>query len=542
MLLASDNPSRDRLNLTFGTGTGAPLAPGHYDSGDDLEGTHPYIDISGPNGCGETTGSFDVHQVAADLSSLWISYEQSCQGGRSKVFGEVRVNVPQDPGAVVLSSRVDWPVKEVGRSGLTVPVEVVNTSGSAYSTGTPTIRGTDFSIVDNHCGRTLNPGEGCDVLVGFRPTAGGLREGVLRLVLDGRTRAVPLTGRGNDGDMRWQLGSEQGDEVGQGRAYRFGIADDVNAYRWDDIIEAQVGSDWYAQFQSPDGGRLLPGTYAGVGHTTNRPSGVAGLSVSSPYGQCLELTGSFTVHEATYDAGGSLTALRVTFDQTCQGAAGALRGEIAWRATTAEDPNYPVFPPGVRLVPARASYVYGQTMYLTAVTTDAIGQGITVSVIDGSGTPRIVRSGTVGDDGRFRTTIPATRDRQLVATVGDVTSTSVAVPVLSRVTQKVSGPYRREGSYLAIRSPHTHRVTVSGAPSAAYGCFVFERSNRTSTGWSRTGRSQCISSGTAARASYPLPRNLRPGARLRVRTAFLTYYGSPTSSNTTGWTYLHVVK
>ena len=40
-------------------------------------------------GCNESTGSFTIHEIAADR--LWMSYEQHCEGGDPALFGEIRL-------------------------------------------------------------------------------------------------------------------------------------------------------------------------------------------------------------------------------------------------------------------------------------------------------------------------------------------------------------------------------------------------------------------------------------------------------------------
>ncbi len=44
----------------------------------------------------------------------------------------------------------------------------------------------------------------------------------------------------------------------------------------------------------------------------------------------LSLEGSFEVYDVTYDGGGDVTALSVSFEQHCEGNVSALRGEIVF--------------------------------------------------------------------------------------------------------------------------------------------------------------------------------------------------------------------
>jgi hypothetical protein len=83
---------------------------------------------------------------------------------------------------------------------------------------------------------------------------------------------------------------------------------------------------WTFGFSAASGTRLQPGTYTGaVRHPFN--SGVPGLSAFGT-GGCNTVTGSFVVHEAVYGWQGEVLRFHVTFEQHCEGAAPALRGEL----------------------------------------------------------------------------------------------------------------------------------------------------------------------------------------------------------------------
>ena len=84
---------------------------------------------------------------------------------------------------------------------------------------------------------------------------------------------------------------------------------------------------WSADFSAASGDRLKPGTYAGATrHGFN--SGVPGLDVSGNGAGCNTLRGSFIVLEANYGPSGEVLRFHATFEQHCEGATPALRGEI----------------------------------------------------------------------------------------------------------------------------------------------------------------------------------------------------------------------
>ena len=64
----------------------------------------------------------------------------------------------------------------------------------------------------------------------------------------------------------------------------------------------------------------------------NRP-GFAGLSVSGDGRGCNVLTGNFQVLQVVYGPGNTLASFDAIFEQHCEGAAPALRGEIRYNAT-----------------------------------------------------------------------------------------------------------------------------------------------------------------------------------------------------------------
>ena len=86
-------------------------------------------------------------------------------------------------------------------------------------------------------------------------------------------------------------------------------------------------TSWSFSFSAASGTRLEPGTYTGA---TRHPfnSGVPGLSVSGNGRGCNTLTGSFVVLEAVYGPQGEVLRFHATFEQHCEGAAAALRGEV----------------------------------------------------------------------------------------------------------------------------------------------------------------------------------------------------------------------
>jgi hypothetical protein len=86
---------------------------------------------------------------------------------------------------------------------------------------------------------------------------------------------------------------------------------------------------WDVQFTAPTNQLLGPGNYPGaVMFNTTGPS----LMVAGDSRQCNQITGSFTVLEASYSADGTVNSFDATFTQQCFGATAGLRGEVRYNA------------------------------------------------------------------------------------------------------------------------------------------------------------------------------------------------------------------
>ena len=131
--------------------------------------------------------------------------------------------------------------------------------------------------------------------------------------------------------------SDPGDWVGQGRSYSFSTPGNLFFAR-----SSQGGSDltvtaqpdgsstgeWVLELAAPFGQQLVPGTYTGAVRASERGTSAPGLDVSGELRGCSSLTGSFTVLDATYETSGYVDSFHATFEQHCDGASPALRGEV----------------------------------------------------------------------------------------------------------------------------------------------------------------------------------------------------------------------
>jgi hypothetical protein len=129
--------------------------------------------------------------------------------------------------------------------------------------------------------------------------------------------------------------SEPGDTVGMGLSYALTSADttfssksDGSRTEIDVFTPASPGPTWMLFFSAAPGQQLVPGTYPDASTFPDQEVGRGGLRISGPGGDCNTISGSFTVLDATYGPYGYLTSFDATFEQHCEGAPAALRGEI----------------------------------------------------------------------------------------------------------------------------------------------------------------------------------------------------------------------
>jgi uncharacterized repeat protein (TIGR01451 family) len=168
-----------------------------------------------------------------------------------------------------------------------------------------------------------------------------------------------------------QLRSDFNDYIGGGRNYQYSRSNaQLMVTATGGLLAVRVDGDenWSAEFQLP---RTLtqfePGTHANLARYPFHDPAVGGLNWSGEGRGCNTLRGSFTVSRAVY-ANGVLEAIDLSFEQFCEGGAGALRGQIHWSNADGGLPPGPVNPPPAGLwspapgaTPDSGSYVYLQS-------------------------------------------------------------------------------------------------------------------------------------------------------------------------------------
>ena len=179
------------------------------------------------------------------------------------------------------------------------------------------------------------------------------------------------------------LQSDPGDYIGNGLNYRYTKADSAISVSYaGGLISVGIAGDqnWTGDFKlpgTPD--RLKNGTYTGLTRYPFAPADQGAMNWSGEGRGCNMLTGSFTVEKVVYSKRGVLESFNLSFEQHCEGATAALRGQIQWTIHDTTVPPGPVSPPPPDLwspapgsVPASGRYVY-----LQSDAGDYIGRGQT---------------------------------------------------------------------------------------------------------------------------------------------------------------------
>jgi hypothetical protein len=145
--------------------------------------------------------------------------------------------------------------------------------------------------------------------------------------------------------------SDAGDFIGQGQDWDYSTADatfdtfgdalsfDGNAIRIR-VRTANVSDYWDLDFQAPQGQTLTTGTtYVGaIRGIRTTPVAEPRMEVIGNHRGCNTLTGAFTIIDIAYGPYGYLQRAHVTFEQHCEGAEPALRGEVLVEAPPAPPP------------------------------------------------------------------------------------------------------------------------------------------------------------------------------------------------------------
>ncbi len=179
----------DGFEVTFVAPPGEVLAVGDYEADRYPDGVSglAYLDVDTPGStnCPLTAASFSVHEVsyAGDGTPLAFAATFSLVCGPSNwVAGEIRFN-----SSVPYTSRRVTPVSlafnqvEPGEVGPSQAVRIENAGTLPLAVTGAAVEG-PFTITDDSClGTTIDPGDGCDVMVASAPVTAGTTGGRLTI-------------------------------------------------------------------------------------------------------------------------------------------------------------------------------------------------------------------------------------------------------------------------------------------------------------------------------------------------------------------------
>lgn len=176
------------------------------------------------------------------------------------------------------------------------------------------------------------------------------------------------------------LASDPGDFVGQGQTL-FLVPDSgitATGTSTGGVVEilffTSSGEFWFLDFAAPAGQPLVAGTYPNAALFPFEAPGQPGLNISGDGRSCNTATGSFTVTEIRYLGNGNVGSLDATFEQHCDGAAPALRGEIKFNAP------FPLF----LTAPSVKTVAETQNLTFTVTATDQLSL---IATLTASGLP-----------------------------------------------------------------------------------------------------------------------------------------------------------
>lgn len=192
----------EHYTFRFAAPSGNAIAVGTYAGAKNFSGrtaAEPAFEItrSGTATC-SSTGSFEVLDLAADLSHFWIVWERRCSDVGEGAFGEIRYNMPTDPDLFVGAAQMLWPQLSYKAQPRRGGFQVALTGDSPVTFQGFAITGPGrgaFSVETDYC-TTLQPPQTCSVSVYYRPVLVGRRDATLTISTSVGTQTVTLVDPG----------------------------------------------------------------------------------------------------------------------------------------------------------------------------------------------------------------------------------------------------------------------------------------------------------------------------------------------------------
>jgi hypothetical protein len=286
-------------------------------------------------------------------------------------------------------------------------------------------------------------------------------------------------------------------------------------------ITGRLG-EWVLMLAAAPGGRLEAGqTYdiTGAPDDTGRPG--AALSLwGGDSGYCSVQSGTFTLHELTFDPDGQVSSLLVTFTVRCGDAPGHAYGSVALQASA---PPPPV-PPALRLKMSTKKVDYGAAVSAEArVSAGVPGTVVSLYRRTSGGADELVARAPANDQGLVAVSFRVVETTTVTARItGDGTYpdrvVSETVPVRGKLKAKVlSKGGTRGGAHLVP----VRRDAVVGAlllPDHHGDCIKFRLELRVRGTWGYDIPTRCLKLNENSAVAVRVPGDRRLiGIPIRVR-------------------------
>lgn len=277
----------------------------------------------------------------------------------------------------------------------------------------------------------------------------------------------------NPGVTSLTLSSDPGDFVGGGQFFSFTPADGTfTATRnFDQGVSVAFHTPtfdqfWNLDFAAPNNQALTVGLYTGAARFPFQASGQPGLSVTGDGRGCNTVTGSFQVLEVTYGSANDIVSFDALFEQHCEGAAPALRGEIRFNATVVVELT----------APTHVTAIEGQSLSFTVSATDIQGRQVVLTATGLPAGATFIDNGN--NTGTFSWTPTASQIGTFIVTFQGNNLQGTSQSVFTQITVIAPPPVNDDFSHATVVSaiPFTTTEDTRAATVAPDDPFCFGRS------------------------------------------------------------------
>lgn len=332
--------------LDFAAPQGQALAIGSYANAARWPFQSPLgagLAVSGDGrGCNTLEGWFRVLELEIDASNtvrkLAIDFEQNCEVTMPPLYGAVRVNsskgltVP-DLVAVAGADFASFAGQTVTLDGSqsfsrsrprALAYRWSQVAGPAVTLSSSTVASPSFTA-------PAVPPAGEALQFRLQVSDGSRQSASDDVVVLVQSPATPRT--------EFSFRGDPGDYISLGRSWRYdtGNATIGVSRNFDNGVSVAIsGATWWSfDTAAPGNAPLAVGTYGGATRFPFQAATEPGLNLSGDGRGCNTLSGSFTVHQAQFDAGGTPQVLDIDFEQHCEGGVPAAYGRFLLNAVPA---------------------------------------------------------------------------------------------------------------------------------------------------------------------------------------------------------------